>query len=217
VWDVKCVWGVSLRVDTMASVAVSSEAGADVRPRQLAVKFYDARYRADDAWTVRQMGVDRAVEEVTWWRARVPEVAEALAAAPPVEIDELEAALWRAVTRALGESAVVAAWVHKRKLFVVRRDMCASAAASTVATADPLPAVGVKRERPDEVGDAGGASAAAASTSFTWPRIRPAAAYPSLEGAALYTAACFHSNAEIGAIYASGKVRRGWGGTCGGR
>jgi hypothetical protein len=199
----------------MASVAVSSEAEADVRPRQLAVKFYDARYRADDAWTVRQMGVDRAVEEVAWWRARVPEAAEALAAAPPVEIHELEAALWSAVTRALGESAVVAAWVHKRKLFVVRRDMCAPAAASsTVATAVALPAVGVKRERPEEVGGAGGASAA--STSFTWPRIRPAAAYPSLEGVALYTAACFHSNAEIGAIYASGKVSKGGGGGAGG-
>jgi predicted O-methyltransferase YrrM len=97
-----------------------------------------------------------------------------------------------------GEAAFVRAWDARAKRFVLRRDAVAAAGGSS----------GQKRPRDESSSSAAaapgaGSAAAAATAALTF---RPAAAFPRLAGAALYTSAAFHSSPTIADIYTSGRV-----------
>jgi predicted O-methyltransferase YrrM len=169
----------------------------------------DFKARNAGGWLVQQLA-GAAQAELAWWAAArdgAPRPADASAeaagealqgAAGAAAADACAAPLIAAALAALGEAAFVRAWDARAKRFVLRRDAVAAAGGSS----------GQKRPRDESSSSSAaapgaGSAAVAATAALTF---RPAAAFPRLAGAALYTSAAFHSSPTIADIYTSGRV-----------
>lgn len=169
----------------------------------LCIKSYDPIFRADGCWSIRQLGLVRAHEELREWQALASTAStSSTALAPPTTLRDVARSLvlCAAALTSSGLSGLLAsAWDAKTRQYVLDRSAISGTAVS-----------GAKRLRADFEA----ASAAPTVSSDALPTaaaatdtvVRPWEFYARLHGAELFTSPLLKPNDVIRQIYQSGKV-----------